>query len=462
MSSVIVYLPPPTQKRAFQLMLAQAKQVRDEGESVILTHCDLQAGTCSANLMGSRLICSACRYSTRKSVADTGLELVHLRQTQDESGALELARHDRTELLEGVNSCLITLVRVLKNDLNRNPLLRWIKRRNFRTATVLFKAMTALMKTRQVHRIEVLNGRYACMKIGLIAAQRFGLDYNTLDFSCVGRPMVFRGHTPHDRKAIQQRIRRSPPDEAIAQQYYMARKDKRFNPFAGRHQISAAPCAPRKTQKKVAFFLSSQDECESLGPEWRSPFQKSAEVVRQACEEFPDYFFCVRFHPNQANILSDITSEFRQLQHLSNVEIYYPDDQVDSYSLIEWSDLVVTFASTVAVEACWAGKAVVQLGPSFFDELGISYTPKSTSEFLQLLGTNLKASPRRGAAQFANYDMNDFDDLKYLEYSSGAGKPIGFCRKGSVFATPAKKINFLVNKFLRTAVGLGISHQLRP
>ncbi|HCK41995.1 MAG TPA: hypothetical protein DHW22_10215 [Planctomycetaceae bacterium] len=453
MSSVIFHLPPPMQKRAFHLMLAHAKQVHEEGEPVILTHCNLQAGTCSSNLTGSRLICAACRHSTRKTAEDVGLELVPLDMPEENATSNHLSRNENAELIEGVNSCLITLLRVLKYDLNRLPLLRAIKRRNFRTASALLKSMNVLLSKRKVHRIEVLNGRYACMKIGLIAARKFGLPFNTLDFSCVGKPMVFRGHTPHNRSAIQERIRRNPTDVEVAQEYYSARKDRRLNPFARKHQYFELPSAPPDTQKKIAFFLSSQDECESLGPEWRSPFRNTAEVVEQACKAYPEYYFCVRFHPNQSKILSDITSDYHHLQNLSNLRIYYPTDEINTYSLVDWSDVVVTFASTVAIEACWSGKAVVQLGPSFFDQLDISYTPGSLDEFITLLGTNTKPWPNDAAVQFANYDMNDFDELRYLDYSAGEEKPVGFHRKGSALATPAKKANNLANKILQKIIG---------
>ena len=454
MSSVIFHLPPPMQKRAFHLMLAHAKQVQEEGEPVLLTHCALPAGTCSSNLAGSRLICAACRYSTQKSARDIGMELIPLHSPQTEAEDRNLSRHENSEIAEGVNSCLITLIRVMKHDLNRLPLLRTIKRQNFRTATVLLKAMTSLLEKKKVHRIEVLNGRYACMKVGLIAAQKFGLAYNTLDFSCTGKPMVFRGHTPHDRTAIQARIRRNPVDLEIAEQYYTARKDKRFNVFAGKHQYSELPATPFGTKKNIAFFLSSQDECESLGPEWRSPFRNTAKVIWQACKAYPDFFFCVRFHPNQANILSDITSDYDRLKDLPNLRIFYPTDEVNTYSLIEWCDAVVTFASTVAIEACWSGKSVVQLGPSFFDQLDISYTPESVYEFLQLLGVDMQAWSTETAAQFANYDMYDFDELRYLDYSSGDSQPVGFRRKGSLFASAAKKMNNIANNLLRKYVTL--------
>ena len=457
MSSVIFHLPPPMQKRAFQLMLARAKQVQDEGESVLLTHCDQPSGTCSSNLMGNSVVCAACRHSTRKSAEDAGLELVPLRMPEQDETSQQLSWHENKDIAEGVHSCLITVLRVMKQDLNRIPLMRNIKRRNFQTAAILLQALRGLLQRTQVHRIEVLNGRYACMKVGVIAAREFGIEFNTLDFSCIGKPMVFRGHTPHDRAAIQARVRGNPIDMEVASDYYEGRRDSRYNQFAKKHTYAELPDVGDRVEKRVTFFLSSQDECESLGPEWRSPFRDTASVVRQACLAYPHFSFCVRFHPNQANILSDIDSDYRSLVELPNLRIYYPRDEINSYRLVEWSDVVVTFASTVAIEACWSRKAVIQLGPSFFDQLNISYTPGTTKEFLTLLGDDLQAWPIESAVRFAHYDLYDFDEISYLDYSSGEGKPVGFGRKASVVASVAKNTNILATNLLKTYLSCRIS-----
>ena len=457
MTTVAIHLPPPMQKRAFQLMVARARQVREQGERVVLTHCAVSAGTCSANLAGSRLVCAACRHSTRKSTKDAGLDLVPLQAPPGEGPESKLSRREQCELALGAQSCLVTILRVLTRDLNRVGVLRAIKRRNFHTACILLRAMYRAIDCHSINRIEVLNGRYACMKVGVIAAEQRGLDFNTLDFNLAGQPMVFRGHIPHDRAAIRQRILQNEPDEQAAEQYYNARKNRQYNKFAKRHKNLATPVIDDSVKKKVTFFLSSEDECDSLGPEWRSPFRDTAEIVRAACQAFPDYWFCVRFHPNQAGSLSDVTAGYRGLETIPHLTIYFPKDDVNSYTLVDWSDVVVTFASTLAIESCWANKPVIEMGPSYFSELGISWTPDSVEEFLELLRADLKPKPTEPALRFANYELNDFDNLPDLDFESGHGVPVGFQRRASLVAKPAKEWNTLVTKVLRRVTAFRLS-----
>ncbi|MCA9065117.1 MAG: hypothetical protein KDA96_18740 [Planctomycetaceae bacterium] len=446
MSTVLVHLPPPMQKRAFSMMLARALELRDQGEEVSVAHCALTAGTCSANVLGSRAICAACRYSTRKSVEPTGLELIPLATDADDSSPppARFGYGELSQVADGVNSCLVTVLRILTEDLRRVSVLRGIKRRYFRSTLSLLASMHQVLETRGIDRVEVLNGRYACTKVGVIAARSQGRTFNTLDFNLNGKPMVFQGHTPHDRTAIQERIRRNDANEEIARLYYNGRRDRRFNKFAAAHRRFRAPRTSDNITRKVTFYLSSQDECESLGPEWKSPFRDAASVIEQASRRFPDYYFSVRFHPNQATIVSDVCSPFHSLYQLPNVQLYLPTDDVDSYSLMEWSDVVVTFASTVAIEACWSAKPVIQLGPSFFDQLHISYTPQTLDEFLEILSGPLQPHSAEPAARFATYETLDFDELQYLVCDASMTRPVGFSRRAAVFAKPAKEINTVV------------------
>ena len=64
------------------------------------------------------------------------------------------------------------------------------------------------------------------------------------------------------------------------------------------------------------------------------------------------------------------------------------------------------------------GRPVILLGPSFFDELGVAYTPTTIPVASELLRQDLTPKDRTGAAQFASYALKDGDTLKYIEDGS--------------------------------------------
>jgi hypothetical protein len=50
-----------------------------------------------------------------------------------------------------------------------------------------------------------------------------------------------------------------------------------------------------------------------------------------------------------------------------------PESDVDTYALIENASVVVSFGSTVGIEAVYWNKPSVLLGPSFYQDLGAAY-----------------------------------------------------------------------------------------
>jgi hypothetical protein len=278
----------------------------------------------------------------------------------------------------------------------------------------------------QPERIEVFNGRHGCSKFAVVAARSAGIDFTILEVSAKQHPFICPGYLVHDRRKIQERIMQQPADYDAADAWYTANRRPRTNKYAKRHSTEFTPPTTSPGTRKVSIFLSSQDEFASLGKDWISPFLDYGPIVEKACRENPDMFFVVRFHPNQADMAGDLLTPFKKTAELPNVRIHYADEPVNSYSIMEWSDIVVTFGSTITVEACWAGKPVITLGPSFFDNLQVAYTPRTVADFVSLLRTDLQPHNRDNAARYACFRMFDQDQLKYVRHTGKTMVENGF------------------------------------
>ncbi len=457
MSKVLIHLAYPLWRKNALVAVAHARELQDQGDDVTVTYCAARGGSCACNLTGNPMVCGMCRSAVRSTVSELGLHSIALAENRREPASdVDVSISDRKELLEGVLSGLISTFRILPADIKHHPILRALKRRSYQTARQLLVEMRQLMAQHRPDRFEVFNGRHACSKFGLLAAKNLSVPFNTMEVTAQKRPILFQGHTAHDRQGVQARILKLPVDLELAESFFSNRRKPRGNKFAKRHSSKFVLPSRDGFQRLVTIFLSSQDEFASLGKSWKSTFPEDHEIVRRTCERFPNTLFCVRFHPNQAGIKSDITSQFEQIQHLPNVHIYYPDDDANSYALIEHSDVVVVFNSTVAVEACWVGKPTIMLGPSFYDELDIAFTPEDVDGFWELLQRDhLPAKDRTGAARLAYYLMRDGDDLKYLRQDDGDLVENGFRRPRawrSVIARHTSTVcSEIVKLFVRSA-----------
>ncbi len=457
MEKILVHISYPLWRKNALVALARAKELQDQGDEVTVTYCAAEGGSCICNPSGNPLVCRLCRTSVRETTQAMQLHAIGLPGPQtDEPIAEEITLADRKELVEGVLSGVISTFRVLAADVRKYASLQRIKRRTYQTALNLQSQLHRIAEHVQPGRVEVFNGRHACSKSVLLVARRRGIAFNTMEVTAIHRPIVFHGHTAHDRKGIQKRILQLPIDMELAEQYFSARRQPRNNRFLKQQNASGEIPSSDGFSRLVSVFLSSQDEFESLGKTWKTTFPPDHAVLEQTCRRFPETLFCIRFHPNQAGIKSDITSGFDGIKNLPNAIVFGPRDAVSTYQLVDRSDVVVAFNSTVGVEACWAGKPSIMLGPSFYDELKVAYMPGDVPAFWELLEQpELRPLDREGAAQFAYYATRDGDDMKYLKTQSGDLLPSGFQRKNAVRAVVARHTSTVCNEviklFLRAA-----------
>ncbi|MFO0133978.1 MAG: hypothetical protein ACK56U_10320 [Planctomyces sp.] len=425
--TVVVHAAYPLWRKHLLVTMARARELQDDGHKVVVTHCNATAGTCAANYAGNPAACLVCRNRVRSTAAELGLQTIPLAvDASVDQQQPTLPFSEQRAVLEGVQSGVISTFRTMPETARREPLIRRIKRRYFSNSTRLLKSMKNVVAELQPERIEVFNGRHGCSKFAVVAARSAGIDFTILEVSAKQHPFICPGYLVHDRRKIQERIMQQPADYDAADAWYTANRRPRTNKYAKRHSTEFTPPTTSPGTRKVSIFLSSQDEFASLGKDWISPFLDYGPIVEKACRENPDMFFVVRFHPNQADMAGDLLTPFKKTAELPNVRIHYADEPVNSYSIMEWSDIVVTFGSTITVEACWAGKPVITLGPSFFDNLQVAYTPRTVADFVSLLRTDLQPHNRDNAARYACFRMFDQDQLKYVRHTGKTMVENGF------------------------------------
>lgn len=95
----------------------------------------------------------------------------------------------------------------------------------------------------------------------------------------------------------------------------------------------------------------------------------------------------VRWHPNLQNVQGreKIRIEAIQKNFEKSIRFISPASSTSTYSLIEESELVLTFGSTVGVEACYYGKPSICVGPAVYDCLEVAYFPKTPDELEDLI-----------------------------------------------------------------------------
>ena len=109
-------------------------------------------------------------------------------------------------------------------------------------------------------------------------------------------------------------------------------------------------------------------------------------------------------HPNQKNIHKSTMERYKELG--KEVSVLLPESYTDSYALIKKSELIINFCSSIALEANYMRKPVVQIGPSSFMRFMIANIVESIDEAIDLIyNKKYKVMPKRGSIISFTYYM---------------------------------------------------------
>jgi hypothetical protein len=141
---------------------------------------------------------------------------------------------------------------------------------------------------------------------------------------------------------------------------------------------AANPTVPRCGQGKrlFALFTSSTDEIAG-DPELQGPYESQSQWVMDVVDwvrKRNDVELVIRVHPHLAGKtgLGRAVDEYNLYQNMKdelpgNVTIIMPDDNYNSYALMDEADVGLTYNSTVGIEMAMLGKPVVLASRAFYE-----------------------------------------------------------------------------------------------
>ena len=165
----------------------------------------------------------------------------------------------------------------------------------------------------------------------------------------------------------------------------------------------------------ITFFNSSIDEFAAV-PGWEDYiyiFEDETKAIEEICLHYINdetKIFILRIHPNLKFVDNTQNRQLLRLKTLKNLIIIEAHSPIRSYSLLDASNKVITFGSTIGVEACYYEKPVICLGLSFYEHLDVAYIPKNKEELYSYIDNkHLIAKPKENALPYG-YWFNSFGE----------------------------------------------------
>ena len=424
---VAIFSPYATVVPHFDTELDIAQMHLDEGDEVEFINCLGSLANCDFNQehdqhrcdqcvgrreMGLELLEPSTRIATCQNFGSTPIQLNEVRLGFDSLDELKQYKVENFDIGYAALSSLVSICHNPEPDLveHRNLLDRFLK-----SGLQTFKRAKAYFRESQPDRVYIYNGRFSATRGILRACEAAKIEYFIHERGCNGQHYeLVKNHMLHDCDGMEALIRRywsdakdNPDREDIASQGFLDRANRvesSWHSFVKDQDIGMLPNQWDTTKKNVTFFCSSEDEFTAIGDCWQQSIyaNQSEAIVRIAqslSESESNIHLTLRVHPNEKNV--DHSSKSRMLaMDYPNLTIVPPESPIDSYALLKASDTVITFGSSVGIEAVFWERPSILLGSCYYQNLGCVYLPNSHDEVLDLLNQDLRPLPKLGAMMY--------------------------------------------------------------
>jgi len=428
---VVVFTAHTTWKPHYETDLEIIQRHLDDGDEVVHLHCDADLPACDANRNHDMAICRNCIgiRQSGMSLLFPGVPSISF-LTLSQSNKRELASIQKTfatiaelksfyieefDIGMAVASSIISLTRDPEPDLSA---LSDMVSRFVVAAVSAYRSIQNYLDKNHVDCVYVFNGRFAPVRAVLRACQSRGVTcYVHERGHDIHHYTLDKNTTTHDLAYAQQQIRgqweRAAGDSKrneIAEKYYLERSKgvvQSWHSFVGRQKEELLPASWNPAKKNLAIFNSSEDEYAATDAQWNNPLYANQlaglqRIVASLEADHDDIQVFLRIHPNLIGVNNKHTMALYDLRR-DFFEIIPPDDPVSTYALIKHADKVLTFGSTVGIEAVFWGTPSIHAGRSFYQDLGGTYNPSSHEEVIALLKADLTPKDRTAALVYGYY-----------------------------------------------------------
>jgi hypothetical protein len=399
---------------------------QEKGDNVIQLICEKDLPACDTNPFFHPEACERC-ISKRKNGYDSLLKTPTIKRffnlTEEDkirinqtpkvfSNVTELKKLkvEEYEIGYSIASSIISYYR------DPNPKLeqKWVERYIIGCLGVYF-SMINYLKENPTDIVYAFNGRLSHTKAVLHACKKMNVKCmfhergNSLPFYSLFENTGIHDLTNTRRLMIEAWENADPVERTTkASQWFETRiggKMENWYSFLENQKIEL-PNNWDASKRNVLICNSSEDELASLNDEWKNPlYVNQTEGILKIIEDSIDIeniHIYLRIHPHLAKVDNE---DLRKLLSVTSphLTIIPATSLISTYFLVKHASQVITFGSTIGMEATYLGKPSILAGKSFYYKLGGTYEPHTHQELIELLKQDLEPKPKEKALMFAYF-----------------------------------------------------------
>lgn len=290
------------------------------------------------------------------------------------------------------------------------------------SSIMIFDRVIRLIETINPEKVLLFNGRFATTRPVMRAAEHCGVPWLIHERGRDKNHYWLTDYQPHDYVSRQEDMKQSwePAFEGIAREFFTGRRnriERDWHSFTKNQKAGKLPTEMRGEGEWVTFFTSSDDELLAIGDEFKNPYFPTQRIaiaaVHEILQKMAGLNLCIRIHPHIAKKSRRDRSNWERLD-LPDTVIVGPSEDFDTYAIIERSKVVVSYGSTVGVEATYWQRPSMLMGPSFYDSLNVAQLVRNKDEIFEFL-ENPRVFPTEGALIYGAHFRTFGTPFEYYE-----------------------------------------------
>ncbi len=413
---------------------------KEQGDDVYIVQCRGHLKYCYANLYNDKSLCQYCRDRF-----DYAMELIKL----DKDHILQLPQKEVPEdvynktfrdieevkrysygTFKELGSCVASIIVDITNDHKPNVAQHTEAIKKYLKSTyAAFLGMQEIVENLKPDYAILFNGRSLDCRANLQVMRNHNIPFDTFERGGYhDRYMLFHNTMCQNlgtiRDSLKEIVENATEEEwKKAKEFFdlrRGRKSTNWRSFTTSQKEGTLPANLDKTKKIITIFNSSVSEYVCVPDLIPGIFPEDIIAIREIALYFkdkPQYQVYLRVHPHLKDKLKN--TQMQEIvalkeENIPNFTVIMPQGIIDTYALLEASDKVITFGSTMGLEATYWGKPSILIGDAYWRTLDVAYEPKNPQELFDLLTTdNLPAKPAEKALQCGLREITSGIKTKY-------------------------------------------------
>lgn len=440
---VAIFTTHPLFQRHFATELELAQKHLDAGDTVTLLYCNGEMLACETNEEHSPTRCQLCitsRIKGSNSLRNTKnltiqpfqqLSAANIKELEDFGLGKNIADKfpdmevmmafiiDNYDIGSSVLSSVICSLKDSTPDIEQH---KDLLQRYLIAALIVYRSVQNFLRTTKPDRFYIFNGRMSITRAILRACESEEVEYFTHECGNDAHTYsLFHNTMPHGIRMMTEmmlehwhKAHTNSDREAIGAAWYQNRaKGIKVNgySFVEQQQSGLLPPEYNPEKRHIAIFNTGSFEYVTVGDDYKnhlysSQMQGLERIITSLSPYKDEYHITIRIHPNLAGLPKEIDPVLALQSDF--VTVIPPESAISTYTLIEHSEKVIVFNSTVGIEAVYFGKPSILAGKTAYMDLGSNYIPQTHEELLQMvLDTQLPPKNPTGALIYG-YFLNTF------------------------------------------------------